>query len=256
MPDLGYIDRLLTTQPVFHRSGRVIWRQGDADPLAAILAQVDISVLARFLVFDLDGAVLRLAVAGRRLRGVVAASDLPHAIRLPIGQVLEADDIDTARQIGAALAQLCRDRSQIAVQSVAAAPFGHPGQAGISATKLAALWSSAAEETPQQSPMARFLSANDTALHGVLVIRDQTIAARHGDTAAIETIWRDQFGAFRQRLAATQTTADRPLLVCLDQPAGQGYATAIAISGDEAAVLAYPSDQITPLLTSWRAITG
>lgn len=250
------IAQLTAQAPVFVGAARLIWTQGAGNAHHAILAQIDISILARCLVVDFGGAVVRLAVAGRRLRGVIAAHGLPQGVALPVGQVLDGDDSDGAQAIGAALAQLARHCRQITVQHLPAPAFGHPGQAGLGATALAALWAAPAAVDAPASPMARFLAANDATLRGVLVFRDQQITARRGDTAAIEPIWRDQFVTFRQRLAATSGQGSQPLLVCLDQPAGKGQATAIAIAGGEAAVLAYDGDQITPLLTSWRAITG
>lgn len=253
---LDLLARLVQQPAAFVGPARVIWPQGTCAPLDEICMQIDISVLARCLVVDFGGAVVRLAVAGRRLRGVIAADGLPHGVTLPVGVVLDGDDSAGARAIGAALAQLALNCRQITMQHLPAPAFGHPGQAGLGAAALAALWAAPVGVDASASPMTRFLAANDAALRGVLVFRDQQITARRGDTAAIEPIWRDQFATFRQRLAATSGQGSQPLLVCLDQPAGKGQATAIAIAGGEAAVLAYDGDQITPLLTSWRAITG
>lgn len=254
---LTILAQLADPAPVYVGAARVIWTQGAGDALAAILAQVDISMLARCLVVDFGSAVVRLAVAGRRLRGVIAVDGLPQGLALPVGQVLDGDDTAGARLIGGALGQLAQTSRQITVQSLPAPAFGHPGQAGLGAAALAALWAEpAAPHQVTQSPMARFLAAIEGALHGAVVFSGQTITLRHGQTAAIEALWQDQFAAVRQRLAAGQNTANQPLLVCLDRPAGNDQATAIAIAGAEAAVLAYDGDQITKVLASWRAITG
>jgi hypothetical protein len=245
---------LTATDDVFIGSARVISLAGVPAPLSAVLAEIDTAVLERTLVFDIDGIVLRAAVAGRRLRGLIDFAGLPQSATALAGKVLSQDDPATVQAVGTMLAELCSDARQITVSSQPAASLGNPSEGGIAAAVLADMWNVPQEIGPQ-SQMVRFLTANQTAISAYLHAIDGTITATKGDTAPLDIIWRDQFGPFRKRQKAIFPRQDSPLLVCLDNALDGGHAVAIAVTGEDSCVFAYDGAAIGSLLASWRMLT-
>lgn len=238
----------------FVGTARVISLAGVPDPLAAMIDEIDTAVLERALVFDIDGVVLRMAVAGRRLRGVIDIAGVPQSTEAITGKVLSQDDVATTKAVGTLLADLCKDAKQVTVQAKPAEPLGNPSEAGVPATALAGLWQVAQVGAPQ-SKMARFLAVNAATITAFIQAQDGAITATQGDTAQLDPIWRDQFGPFRKRQKAIFPRQDSPLLVCLDTALGDGRAAAIAIASDEDSVFAYDPAAISAILASWRMIT-
>lgn len=238
----------------FVGSARVISLAGVPGPLAAIVDEIDTTVLERALVFDIDGVVLRMAVAGRRLRGVIDISGVPHSAKAVMGKVLSQDDPATVKAVGALLSDLCNNAKQVTVQAHAPEPLGNPSEAGMPASGLASLWQVAPADAPQ-SKMARFLAANVATITAFVRSVDGTVTASQGDTDRLDPIWRDQFTAFRKRQRAIFPRQDGPLLVCLDHTPQDGRGIAVAVTGEEACVFAYDPAEISAILASWRLIT-
>jgi hypothetical protein len=219
-----------------------------------MIDEIDNTVLERTLVFDIDGVVLRLAVAGRRMRGVIGIAGVPQSATSLNGAVMSQDDVATIRAVGTLLSDLCKDAKQVTVSAHPAEPLGNPSEAGIPSSGLADIWE-VTEAVAPQSKMARFLSMNAATITAYVHAVDGTIADTQGDTAKLDPIWRDQFTAFRKRQKAIFPKQDSPLLVCLDHALGDGRAAAIAVTGDEASVFAYDPAAISAILESWRLIT-
>lgn len=240
---------------IFVGGARLLSRAGAPAPLPALIAEIDATVLARTLVFDIDGIVLRMAVAGRRLQGLIdVTGGAPPSPNLT-GQVLAQDDLATTQMLGTFLAALCKDARQVTVRAHPAAPLGSPSDAGIPATTLARLWQMA-KHGRAQSVMAHFLAANSLAILDFIQITGGIITANQGDTAQLEPIWRDQLSAFQHRQKAIFPDQSGPLLVCLDTALAQDRAAAIAVTGDDVSIFAYHPAAISAILASWRSITA
>ena len=245
---------LAANDSVFVGGARVLSRAGLPAPLTAIITEIDATVLARTLVCDIDGAVLRMAVAGRRLRGLIDIGGVAPAATALTGRVLAQDDIATTKTLGVFLAGLCKDAQQVTVRSHPAEPLGNPSEAGIPAASLAGLWQ-VVDHGTGQSRMAQFLAGNSPMITAFIHATAGVTTGTQGDTTKLDPIWRDQFATFRKRQQAIFAHQDGPLLVCLDQGMGDGRAVAIAMTGDEASVFAYESAAISTILTSWHRIT-
>jgi hypothetical protein len=245
---------LAANDSVFIGGARVLSQAGAPAPLTAMIAEIDATVLARTLVFDIDGVVLRMAVAGRRLRGLIDIAGISPSATALTGRVLAQDDIATTKTLGAFLADLCKDAQQVTVRSHPAEPLGTPSEAGIPAASLAGLWQ-VVDHGTGQSRMARFLAVNSPMIFAFIHATAGVITSMQGDTAKLDPIWREQFAAFRKRQQAIFAHQDGPLLVCLDGGSGDGHGVAIAMTGDEASVFAYESAAISTILTSWHRIT-
>lgn len=245
---------LAESETGFVGGARVISLGGVPASLTAMVDEIDNTVLERTLTFDIDGVVLRMAVAGRRLRGVIDIAGVPHAAKALMGKVLSQDDPATVKAVGTLLTDLCKDAKQVTVQANAPEPLGNPSEAGLPAAGLASLWQVAPTDSPQ-SKMARFLSANAATITSFVRAVDGTVAASQGDTDKLDPIWRDQFTAFRKRQRAIFPRQDGPLLVCLDHTPQDGRGIAVAVTGDEASVFAYDPAAIGAILASWRLVT-
>ena len=86
---------LAESDTAFVGRARVISLAGVPAPLAAMIAEIDDTVLERTLAFDIDGVVLRMSVAGRRLRGVIDIAGVPQSAKTLTGKVLSQDDAAT-----------------------------------------------------------------------------------------------------------------------------------------------------------------
>ncbi|WP_322894547.1 MULTISPECIES: hypothetical protein [unclassified Yoonia] len=243
------LQALAAKKAAFIGPARIISSTETPAPLAAILAEIDTCVLDRSLTFDIDGVILRMAVAGRRLRGLLAGSDDATAL---IGLVLTPHDKALLRSVGDLLAGLCKDARQITVTSRAAEPFGTPSERGVSATVLSALWQQQGAVTAH-SPMQRFLAANDAVLTAYVQAAGGAIRATKGDATALEVIWHDQLGPFRDRRQALVPQDNTPLLIGLE--AGDAI-TAIAILADEVSIFTCAAADLNAILTSWRTLTA
>lgn len=238
----------------FVGSARIISVSGMPAPLAAMIDEIDTTVLERALSFDIDGVILRIAVAGRRLRGVIDIAGVPQSAKTLTGKVLSQDDVATTQAVGTLLSELCKDARQVTVESFPAEALGNPSEAGVPASALANLWQVAPADAPQ-SKMTRFLTVNAATISAFVHAIDGTVAASQGDTGKLDPIWRDQFAAFRKRQKAIFPRQDGPLLVCLDHALGDGRATAVAVAGEETSVFAYEPTAISAILASWRLTT-
>ncbi|WP_245541084.1 hypothetical protein [Yoonia vestfoldensis] len=248
------LQALADDDATFVGSARVISMAGVPAPMTAVLAEIDNAVLERTFVFDIDGVMLRMSVAGRRLRGLVDIAGVPPTAKALTGKVLSQDDPSTTKALGTLLLDLCKDAKQITIQAQPAEPLGNPSEAGIPVAGLASLWQ-VAETAAPQSRMIRFLSVNAAAITAYIVAVDGEISNTQGETAQLDMIWRDQFGPFRKRQKSIFPRQESPLLVCLDHALGDGRAAAIAVVGDEASVFAYDPPAISAILASWRMIT-
>lgn len=244
---------LAANDSVFVGGARVLSQAGAPAPLTAMIAEIDATVLARTLVFDIDGVVLRMAVAGRRLRGVIDIAGIPPSATALTGRVLAQDDIATTKTLGAFLADVCKDAQQVTVRSHPAEPLGTPSEAGIPAASLVGLWQ-VVEHGTGQSRMARFLVGNSPMIFAFIHATAGVITSTQGDTTNLDPIWRDQFMAFRKQQQAIFAHQDGPLLVCLDQSMGDGRGVAIAVTGDEAGLFTYDPAAISAILASWHRI--
>lgn len=244
---------LAADDSVFIGGARVLSRAGLPAPLTAMIMEIDSTVLERTLVFDIDGIVLRMAVAGRRLRGVIDIAGIPPSATALTGRVLAQDDIATTKTLGVFLADVCKDAQQVTVRSHPAEPLGTPSEAGIPAASLVGLWQ-VVDHGTGQSRMARFLAGNTAAIPDFIHATAGVITGTQGDSTKLDPIWRDQFMAFRKRQQAIFAHQDGPLLVCLDGGSGDGHGVAIAMTGDEASVLTYHPAAISAILASWHRI--
>lgn len=247
------ISALTAKDTVFEAGARVISQGGSPAPLAGILAEIDDTVLERNLEFTADNQTLNLIVAGRRLRGVLAASSgqAEHVV----GKIVSREDPDLLLAVSDLIASLCGTAQRVTVRSFAPEPFGKTGERGISAQGLAEIWRPSVADVPKD-PMARFLGANKSTIAALLHVRNGEIIATVGNFDTLQTIWDTQVADFQATHGKLLNAEDGPQLICLEGALADGTAAALALAEDDVVLIAYPDDHMGALLRSWQAIFG
>lgn len=248
---------LAAEDEVYVAGARVITQDSGEVAMAAVLREVDSTVLERTLVFTIGKVDVSAIVAGRRLRGIFAVAEDIAGAEQVVGQVLSREESETVQAAGTLIRALCTDANRVTVRSKPMEPFGTSADAGISAGDLADIWDVDLDATPAP-PVVRFMTANATSLQAYLYLTDgKTVAEAAGDTAPLQAIWDDQVIAFRKRQKELSGKVSAgPHLTCLEGAFGPGTAVAIAMSGDEVCICTFAPDQMGALAVSWRAVTS
>ena len=248
---------LAARDEVFVAGARVITHDNGEVAIAAVLREIDSTVLERTLEFTIGQVDVSAIVAGRRLRGLYAVSGDISAADQVVGQVLSREEPEILKATGTLIRTLCADTKRITVRSNPMEPFGTSADAGISAADLADIWDVDLDATPAP-PVVRFMTANAAGLQAYLYLTDgKTVTETAGDTALLQAIWDDQVFAFRKRQKELSgKVSGGPHLTCFEGAFGPGTAVAIAMSGDEVCLCTFAPDQMGALAASWQAITG
>ena len=244
------LSALAAEDAVFVSGARVIAQDGGPVALAAILREIDVTVLERTLVFSIGEVSASLIVAGRRLRGLLSVAGHTDPA---IGQPLSREEPETLQAAGTLMAALCDKASRVTVRAEPMQPFGKGGDAGISAKGRAELWSIDLNAKPLP-PVARFLTANATTLGGHILVSGTEVVESKGETEALQLIWDEQVMPLRKAQKAIVSKQAGAQMMCFDGPIGTGTAVAVATAGDDACICAFPSDQIPKLTASWQSI--
>ncbi len=250
------LNALIADDAVFADGGaRVISQGGAPSVLAAILAEVDNTVLERTLVFGMGAVTVSAVVAGRRMRGIVDIdADVAGASDI-VGQVLSRDEPDLLENTGALLTALGDAAGVVTVRSTPVQSLGSSGDAGISATGLAEIWDVDMDATPAP-PMERFLAANADKLVGLIHINAGKIAEQGGESDVLKAMWEEQIPEFRKRFKALHPKHDGPMLICLDDAIEGELGAALALVDDEACMMSYKPGDLAAIIGSWTAITA
>jgi hypothetical protein len=246
---------LLSDDDVYVAGARVISHGGAPAPLAAVLTEIDATVLERTLIFSIDDVNVSMIVAGRRLRGLIDVSgNLPEAESV-IGKVLSRDDAETLQAAGDLMLLLCASASRVTVRSLPAKPFGTSAEAGLTASGLAKLWHINLDDKPA-ALIERYLSANTADLTAYIYVSNGDVVKAVGDVATLDALWSTQVTEFRKRHRTLLPKQDGPRLTCLDEPMGEGSTLAVAIDGNDVGLFSYKRSQMPRLVAAWAASLG
>ncbi|MEO1640655.1 MAG: hypothetical protein AAFU41_15545 [Pseudomonadota bacterium] len=251
---------------VFEDGARVIANGDGRAPVKAILDAVDDTVLERKLRVEIDGKRIDLIAAGRRLRGILTADGASGDDQSVMGQVLSREEPEVVAAAGKMINNRCAGAKRITVRSLPPDPFGVGGERGISARGLAGLWDVAAPEpavaettaepAEDGGAMAQFLSSNAAALTATMHVNNGEMIKISGDYKTLQNIWNEQVLQFRKSHSRFLDPADGPQLVCLEGALENGDAAAMAVDGDDVALMAYDPAHLDQMLTSWRSLTS
>ena len=137
VPIIARLQSLQTPAHVAAGGGRVIADTGTANPVAALLREVNETILGRALRFESgEGTSLTLEAAGRRVLRLTDASGLPGAESCLAAEVLEDDHKDDLIKLMQALA---RPRHELRVTISARGVAGEGVSVGLPVALLADL---------------------------------------------------------------------------------------------------------------------
>ncbi|WP_394180582.1 hypothetical protein [Yoonia maritima] len=246
---------LLADNEVYVGGSRIISQGGSPTPLAAVLNEVDATVLERTLVFSIDDVNVSMIVAGRRLRGLVEVSgNVPEAANV-IGKVLSRDEPETLQAAGDLMLLLCASANRVTVRSLPVQPLGTSSEAGISAGGLAKLWHIDLDAKPV-ALIERFLTANSNDMTAYVYVSNGDVAKTVGDVGMLEALWSTQVAEFRKRHRAVQPKQEGARLFCLNEPLGEGTTVAVAIDGNDVGLFSYKPSQMPKIVAAWTATLG
>jgi len=240
---------LATRETVDATGARGLSEGGAPVPIAAILGEIDDTVLERCLVFDCGQVTVRLIAAGRRLRGIYGVSTQSDAEI--IGQVLSREDPEGLQAAYDLLQETCGEADRVTVRSTRPDPFGQGGERGVSARGLAELWDVTLDMAPKL-PIEQFLNANAAAFSSVLHLRKGEIIATTGDFEALQAIWTTQVEAFRKAHKKTIRGKEGAQLICLNGAFDDGMSAAMALCEDDIVLVAYDAESFGGMQASWQ----
>jgi len=255
MSDLNALTRKLAAltagDTVYEAGGRVIVDDSDSSSVAAILREVDDTVLERLLSFTAGDTTINIIAAGRRMRGILNV--LPPRDDAMIGQVLSREEPEDVQAVFDLLQGLCGDAEKMTVRSLPPEPFGKGGERGISALGLADLWSVEINEAPKP-PMEKFLTMNASAFSSLLHVRKGEVLSTSGDISALQKIWSTQVQAFREAHNKTLRGEAEAQLICLESAFDDGTSAAMALHEKDVALIAYQAEHFGTMQSSWQRI--
>ncbi|MBE0412308.1 hypothetical protein [Yoonia sp.] len=226
----------------------------DLPPLAAILREIDDTVLERTLIFGIGQTNVHAVVAGRRLKGIVEISGDVTAQDDIVGQIFSRDDPAPLAAIGTLLKKLCDATPQVTVISTAPRPLGSSAEAGVATAALASAW---AVDTVRQPATAlqQFVAANVALITASYHVADGQPPQTTGDTARLQDIWKTQITLFRKRHKSVVGKPATPMLIGI-QTKQPNQMLCLAVVDGEQCLISGPADGLPALLASWTQIFG
>lgn len=166
-----------------------------AQRLSALITEINETILPRRLAFQWgEGPGIQLAVANRRLQGVLAPSE--DVLQPHVGKPLSAPDDDVTEAVKTALLTVLEGATSITISAQHLGSDDLGSDAGVSAEALARQWGLAASAGPGDlsgKALPDFLSGLSGLATGWLSVEGEEVAgqdgaeadvARLGDTAA------------------------------------------------------------------------
>lgn len=247
------LSALTATDDMFGEGARVISQGGVPSTMSAALKAIDETLLERTLVFIAGDASVSIVASGRRLRGISAVAPNAANADKVIGKALSRDAPALLDEAFAVFDTVLGDANKVLMRSQQAEPFGESGERGISATGLAELWQIDLDEAPLP-PMQRFIRINESAVSAMLHVSAGKIIANQGDIHALQSIWDTQVTAFMSSQGKLPGRDDGPQLICLEGALENGGAAALALAGEDVALLVYDPAQLGAMHNAWQAI--
>ena len=249
----GKIDALIRDE-AFEDGAMLLGDAGTPEVTSAMLGSIDMTMLPRDMVFSVGASFVTLAVSGKRVRHVTAASDDLGAQEL-IGQPVNVDDADTLQKLASVLRALTamNGKMTMARQPISAAL--DVGNVGVGLRGLSkALGPKPAKVTSSVSTLMGDL--NDV-LGGYAQINDGSITPVKGEAAlaeafaALEPKW-SELSRSHDRLRGW---ADKDRLLTLDGVLPDGaLAHFVSLKGSQV-VMATAKGSLADVATAWARAT-
>ena len=238
--------------------GRKLRGAGADALLAAMVTEIDETILPRRLTFETRNGQVHLAVANRRLQALLppAPAALPASL---VGHALPDVEDPALAELGQALKVLLAEADVLGVSATRLTEnFG--SDIGVPAEHLPRVWT--VEESAAASPrdiMDRFLSGLDTKTAAWLRIEGEEVVAQGGAGPAVEGLG-EQAAIFLDSYFGKFEVAFRePSLACgtLISPGDGGSSGLLFVEIENlSAIVTAPPASLLGIATSWQRLVA
>jgi hypothetical protein len=263
----GRISALASETPVFVGKARVL--SVEHGGLAAMLDEIDATVLSTRLRFDNGAAQIALDVAGRRLLRI---AEVEGSVAMPEGLLGATLSTERAEELNGAVHVLDAFASgSDGLNVMTEAANGAARGDSVSVAAICAALEKSAEEPeapateaevlpsaePEASPLGSLLDACGDSIKAALRLDGNTVAQTKGSIAhvqALKSVLSGQADAFIERRAKACASHGEPSLTLLQNTLAPGLGTGLAVIGEELMLLAYDTNAVATLLKAWKTV--
>lgn len=252
--------KLASATEVVSPKGRPLRADSPSSLVAALLTEIDETILARTLEFtSASGAVLSVDVFSRRLLRVNAPvpRGAPKGFE---GQVLTDAD---PRKIGGLLRVFKAFADKDHVAYVKSRPVSKPVEAsdyGLAAMILGGLWEMPLQggtPTTAKARMQAFYDGCEGKAEGWILLKDAAPVVAAGDDGALDRLGAYAEAALEPLVAAkavARTPAANPAFVLLGTDGPDGLSVMLATEEDHAVLAVIPAAKLDEMSALWRGI--
>jgi hypothetical protein len=144
----------------------------------------------------------------------------------------------------------------LTVRSLPPDPFAASGERGVPATDLMELWQITPQDTAplvqSDTQIGAFLQTASAMIPAMLHVSGGAIVATSGDAADLQRIWQQQVDGFLKNQAKMVGPTDAPRLLSLEGVMPDGSSAALALDGDEIALVMHKATDLGGLHTAWQ----
>lgn len=241
---------LSTEGETFEGGFRVVSDGVEPPILAAILNEVDLTVLPRKLAFRMDNSEITLVAGGRRLRGLVKASKDIKGVIGVLGKPLTRDDAELLAGLHEIIGQFTATAGKLTVESSEPDAMGGQADAGLTAQILAEIWGVDLNIEPA-TPVMSFIRGCGAMTTAWVIMTNDSENKTGGDGAKLAALK----AAISQQWAQFSNTVDDIAspsgFICLNNALGDMGSVAIIKTADEAAMLCYDDENMSNLHSQW-----
>lgn len=248
----GRIAALASETPEVEGGARVL--NARIGGFAAMVNAIDETVLGERMTFSNGAAQMTVLVAGRRVAGLeeVKGIDVDKAI---LGSGLSMDNADQVKQIAQAMQSFSEDADKLTVMSEAM-----PQAEDLESVSLAALMSSigVAPDDPTTPPMQRFMTRAADVMQASILLKDGAVSKTEGAIQLVQSLkiaLSTQLPAFLDARKATCPSHTDPSLTLCHDTVDKGVGMAIAVHGDDLALLAFKTSDLTTICATWQRVS-
>ncbi len=249
------VQELASDDVVFVGRARLLATAGSMPPITAILREIDNTVLDRKLSFQVGDVSFAVIAAGRRLQGFVELPEGTKDADKFLNQVLSEEDPDVMNAATNMIMQYRTAEAKVTVQSEPARRLGKGSDAGMSVNGLVRVWN-VDMDAKSAPPVERFLAQSVEHLVSSLYVVNGQAVEMSDNAVLLQSVWENQVPAFLEKYKKTNPHPGAPALMCFEHPQDETGALALAISGEEIAIMSYKPETIGQLLEYWQSVTS
>lgn len=227
------------------------------DGLAAVLTEIDDTVLTAALTFAVAEHELTLIAGSRRLLDIEAASDNLGLSKDLMGRALAPEDGLAIDAICEGLDRFCAADGEVTVRSAPADRPGTEADGGISVQILSEALGLSAPDLEGDTPFEKFVTGTVDHVDALIVLEDGVVARTDGDdeiVATLTSVLEDQLVEFdKARFDAAHEHFD-PSLTFLPDTLAAETGVALAISEHQMILFAFKSEGLADMHKLWRLL--